>query len=329
MDSAKFDEFNALLLELYRASAELPLESYQDTVLETLKPLLAFDASMWGTAVFMPGQGIDIHTIHLHNQPQEMVAAYEEVKHLDTSAATVVGKPRVTKGFHSPSWFDDPQWNGYRDFQQRFGHENVFITAHTDPGSGFTQWVSLFRADDDRHCRPNEVHLLAQLAPHLMQGLNHNRSRHLDRLSAQAGGPHHEAAIADARGVIYYATPGCASVLRAEWESTWRPNRLPEPLLQWASSTPEPFLGRTLVAKHHVQKDLLFVRLRPLCAADRLPARQRQIAHLTARGLSHKEVAQQLGLAPATVRTQLQNIYRNLQVQSIAGLATALRDTHW
>lgn len=321
----RFDALSSLLLQLYRASAEEPLEAYQDAALNLIKPLLPFGGAMWGTATFLQGEGIDIHTIHLHNQAPEMIVEYEDVKHLDTSAALVAGRPRVTKGFHSKSWFDGgSRWNDYRHWQRRHGHENVFITANTDQLTGATQWFSLFRADTDQLCRPEEVSLLAQISPHLMQGLRHNRARHLDRTAFFPGDAALDAAIADTRGVIHYATPGCEDRLRAEFGKASRASRLPEPLMAWMHAQPEPFVGRTFVAMHRVRKDLLFVRLRPLCAADTLPPRQREAAELMARGLTHKQAAQRLGRSPATVRNQMQEVYRKLNVQNVAALAQAL-----
>ncbi len=330
MPATRFDDFNTLVLKLYRAAAETELESYQDTALDILKPLLPFDGAMWGTASFLPGVGIDIHTIHLHNQSPDMVAEYEAVKHLDTSAALVTGKPHMTKGFHSPSWFDGgPRWNDYRDWQRRHGHENVFITAATDQRTGATQWLSLFRADGDHHCRAEEVHLLSQLSQHVMQGLQHNRILHLGRLNSQAGAALHEAAVADARGTLYHATPGCEEMLRGEWGTAVHAGCLPAPLLNWLRTTDTPFMGRTLVARRQVRKDLLFVHLRPLCTADSLAPRQREAAELVAQGLTHKQAAQRLGLSPATVRNQMQEVYRKLDVQNVAALVQALRQAQW
>lgn len=60
-------DFSELLLRLYRLSHELPIEAFQDAALDLVKPVLPFDSSMWGTAT-RTDRGIDIHTIHLHNQ---------------------------------------------------------------------------------------------------------------------------------------------------------------------------------------------------------------------------------------------------------------------
>lgn len=319
MREARLEDFSTLVLRLYRASAETELESYQDAALELLKSVLPFDTCMWGTATYLDGQGIDIHTIHLHNTPQAMIDEYEPLKHLDNAASAMVNHPHMTRGFHNPSYFAGPEKAALRDYLQRFGHENSFITAHTDQRTGATQWFTLFRADVDQHCLTKEVRLLHEISPHLMQGLRHNRALHLGLSNTQA------AAIADARGVFCHSTPGCEEMLRAEWGAIAKPGRLPAQLLDWLRATDKPFMGRTLVARRQMRKDLLFVRLRPLYPADRMTPRQREVAELMAQGLTHKQAAQRLGLSPATVRNQIQAIYDKLGVGNVAALIEALR----
>ncbi len=325
MRDDRFDAFSALLLKLYRTSAESPVDTYQDAALEIIKPLLPFETCMWGTATYRPGEGIDIHTIHLHNQSQAMLDEYAPLKHMDTCAAAVVNQPHVTRGFHSATCFADRSVREYRDYLRRFGHENVFITAATDQRTGATQWFSLFREDTDQHCRAEEVSLLTQLSPHLMQGLRHNRARHLEKSFFLPGDAALEAVIVDARGVIHYATPHSEEMLQAEFGRSGSPGNLPSPLMEWMRARPEPFVGRGLVAAHRVRKDLMYVRLRPRCLADTLAPRQREAAELVAQGLTHKQAAQRLGRSPATVRNQMQEVYRKLQVQNVAELANALR----
>lgn len=87
-----------------RLSHELPLDQFQESALALVKQVLPFDSSMWGTATDTDA-GIDIHTIHLHNQPQGMLAAYEEVKHLDTAADPVQKLPGGTLASNTELWF--------------------------------------------------------------------------------------------------------------------------------------------------------------------------------------------------------------------------------
>lgn len=325
MDATKFDQFNALVLQLYRIAGEVPLEHYQNAVLDAIRPVLPFESAMWGTATYIPQQGIDIHRIHLYKQSEQMIQEYAEFKHLDTVAALAVGQPQVTAGVDCAGYFQEKVSRPYREFQKRFDIENVFLTAQTLQGSGATQWLSLFRANADQRCRDEETRLLTQLAPHIMQGLHHSLARQLDRTLVQNNPSGQEAVITDPRGVIHYATAGCETLLRQEWSPCFHPSRLPEPLLQWAATETMPYVGRHLVAHCDVRKDLLLLHLRPCRPSDRLPPRQREVALLLIQGLTYKEIALRLSRAPATVRTQIRQIYDRLEVSNVAQLAQALQ----
>lgn len=66
------------------------------------------------------------------------------------------------------------------------------------------------------------------------------------------------------------------------------------------------------------------VRVTALSPASRLSRREAEVAALLVQGLNHKQVARQLGVAPATVRNQTSRIYDKLGVGNRATLAAAL-----
>ncbi|MGY6536925.1 MAG: response regulator transcription factor [Pararhodobacter sp.] len=80
----------------------------------------------------------------------------------------------------------------------------------------------------------------------------------------------------------------------------------------------------TSLAGGHVLTEL---RIMPERASDALTAREREIADLIAEGLTHKEIARNLGLAPATIRNQTARIYAKTGVSSRAALTRALFTT--
>ncbi|WP_020683971.1 helix-turn-helix domain-containing protein [Marinobacterium rhizophilum] len=87
----------------------------------------------------------------------------------------------------------------------------------------------------------------------------------------------------------------------------------------------ELFVGRLVVLTRMVEDDLLICRVRPRLPADSLSARQLLVALQVARGLSHKEVARVLGIAPATVRNHIQAIHVRLRVHNSAELVEQLQ----
>jgi hypothetical protein len=59
-----------------------------------------------------------------------------------------------------------PRVRAVLDYVQRYDQNNIFITMDSDPRSNFMHWFSLFRADPDARCRPEEVDLLAKACLH-------------------------------------------------------------------------------------------------------------------------------------------------------------------
>jgi len=320
---AALHDFSELLLRLYRLSHELPISAFQDAALDLIKPVLAFDSSMWGSAT-RTDKGIDIHTIHLHNQPVEMIVAYEEVKHLDTAAAEVGKRPKSTLVFNADAWFHRDDQAQLRQHGRRFGQANFFISSDSNPKTHFVNWLTLFRSDPDAHGSEDERQLLASLAPHVMQALALNRIVHLDRLEAGLQAPHGGSAIGDLRGMLYHADGLFETALKTEWPS-WHGRTLPEPLLKHFLSGNKRYSGRAVVVTHHVEQRLLFLKSRRRCLADSLTTREHTIAELLSRGDTHKDIATILSRSPATVRNHIQSIYDKLQVSNVAGLIHELR----
>lgn len=322
MNEVRLGEFSELLLLLYRRSIECELDEFQDEALRLIKRHLSFDSCMWGTATYRDS-GIDIHSIHLHNQPPEMIEAYEAIKHLDKAAAAVARTSRATLSFNSASCFTEGDERQFADFNRRFEQRNYFITSAMDPDTRFTHWVSLFRAESDAYGTENECRLLDALAPHLQQALGHNRIAHLARLKSVASAVN-GSAIADARGIVYHIERSFADAVRSEWNA-WRPGRLPQALTEHFSSGQRKYVGRTSVVTCHVDQELLFLHSRPRQLGDDLSPKELQVARLMMKGHTHKEVAAELGRAPATVRNHMQSIYGKLRVNSIGALVNELQ----
>lgn len=317
------EDFSRFVLTLYRLSHELPLENFQDAALQHLRQALPFDSSMWGTATSRP-DGIDIHTIHLHEQPPEMLASYEQIKHLDTAAVAAGLQARASLAFNAREWFHLPEQAPLREHGRRFEQANFFIASEHEPRTRFVHWLSLFRADEQARCTEDEQRLLAALSPHVMQALAFNRIAHLDRLEGSRRALHGNA-IADARGVIYHADAAFEAALRAEWAG-WRGGpSLPDTLLEQLRRGQASHLGEHTVVWQRIEQGLLFLGARARCAADDLTPRERVIARLVSKGHTHKEIARLLERAPATIRNQIQGIYGKLGVGNIAGLVEALR----
>ncbi len=67
----------------------------------------------------------------------------------------------------------------------------------------------------------------------------------------------------------------------------------------------------------------------PSSAWDSLTPREREIAILAAQGYTNKQIADELMIAPDTVKTHIRNILRTLGLRSKADLRVYWRDRDW
>ena len=325
MSRSTLSEFSQLVLSIYRHAQELPVQQFQDKILAAIKPSLPFDASMWGTATMAPS-GIDIHSIHLHNFSPETLAAYEKVKHQDTAAARMTQQPVATIGFNATAEFNRPDQGEIRQFAREFGHENFFITSSLNPVTRFVHWISLFRADPERHCQDSETEMLAHLAPHLMQALAINRRIHLDKLVGDIARQSWSVAIADIRGVPYHAGNQFWELVETEWSTQGR-DCLPTALLHKLRNKNQ-VVGRNIVLHCAPEHGLLYLKVRPREKVDGLSPREYMVAKMLASGMSQKEVAVRALRSPETIRSQIRVVFEKLEITNVVMLAPhlALRD---
>jgi len=327
MQRTILSHYSDLLLAIYRQAQELPVDSFQDCVLDTLKAYLAFDSSMWGTATMTAG-GIDIHTLHLHNTTQQMIDEYQKVKHLDTAAFRVSQQPTATIAFNTATDFADEELRDYKEFLHRFRHENFFISSDINPITRFVQWVSLYRAQASQHCTEAETEMLSCIAPHLMQALAINRLVHLDRLTGDTARENWSVAIADNRGVLYHADPAFRELVAMEWpllrSVAGGEERLPDAMLQLLTEGEGSITGRRVVVQRTHERGLLFLKSRAREAVDDLTARELLISKLLVSGLTQKQVAIKLDRSHETVRSQVKRIFEKLGINSVAQLGPLL-----
>jgi DNA-binding CsgD family transcriptional regulator len=328
MKRTALSHYSDLLLAIYRQAQELPVDQFQDSVLDTLKHYLPFDSSMWGTATMTAG-GIDIHSLHLHNTTQRMIDEYQEVKHLDEAAMRVTQCKTATLAFCANTDFPGTELAPLRDYMHRFQHENLFITSDVNPITRFVHWVSLYRAQASQLCTSEETEMLSCIGPHLMQALAINRLVHLDRLTGDLARETWSVAIADSRGVLYHADPAFREIVGREWPAGAPPDpaqeeRLPQALLEQLVADEGHVTGRQVVVRRTLERGLLFLKARRREPVDSLTARELLIARLVVSGLTHKQVAQKLERSPETVRSQVKSIYDKLGINNGAQLAPLL-----
>lgn len=310
-----------LLLDLYHGASERPFDEFQDFALELVKPVLQFDSARWGNASIRDGEFVP-HAIHLHDDPEESIADWVEFLDIDTFANEVRANLGRAKNAHIPTHYAERAYAGIRAYAHKYGHENALALALGQKSSSLLDWVAFYRADPDRQFTGREERICETLGPHLMLALGINRSICLGKLDDAGDVRRPSFAMADRRGMLWFAEPAFNRQIGAEWPA-WREPALPTQLVA-GLVTAGRFVGKGLVVTASPLGKLLLLRGRRISPIDRLTPRERDVALSYSRGQSSKDVARQLGISPATVHHHLRIAYDKLGVDNKASLALLL-----
>lgn len=316
------DELSSLVLTLYRAARELPLEEFQTAALTLIKPTLPFDSGWWASGRLTASE-IAVHAVHLHDKSPEFLTGYERVKDQDVATSMLLTQGGGIYRFHMPTVYSDKKKSlEVRHFLKNNNIGNLLFCADFKPENGVTHFISLFRGSPDQDYSDRDQYLMQTLLPHLMEALTINRLIHLEHLNG--GQRCSQLAIADKRGMLYHAESGFITMLREEFRSPIT-DRLPTSLMVGLDSTGR-YDGKSLVIQCSRSADLLFLKARVRLPVDALSIREANIAQLLAQGLDYKKVSQALNISPATVRSHIKNIYKKLNIINKAQLIVALSD---
>ena len=322
--SQAMDGVGCLLLSIYRAAREVPHAQFHDTVLELVKQAIPFDFAKWGTS-HVTESGVVFHTAHLHQESPEAMETYALVRHEDSAAIFIASHTGMTGNFHNPTYFSGREHAAIRDYLQRYRHRNSLITGLPDARTGLMNSLSLYRADADSQYGERERQLCQCLVPHLMEALSINQLLEIEQLRAPHSRSVVSMAIADPFGVVCFAEPSFTVLVNAEWPGCGAA-LIPTALqLALGGTRGERYLGRAIVVSWVLKGGLFFLRARHRLPVDALTPRELMIARDVSSGMTHKEIARHLHIAPATVRNHLSAIHERAQARNNAELATQLR----
>ena len=312
---------NTLILNLYRGTREIAPLTFQDWALDQLKTLAQFNSAIWGRGGVENGMA-QIYSVHLHHLPPDSLASYARFRERDTvGAAAMRAMGSTINTVARTALAADPEM--YEHHVQRYGLEYSLNTCIADPRTGLISFITLFRPESSAPFSEDERCTVEGVMPHLIESCQQSRLFQLSVGDAASGAARHLAAC-DSDFVLIAIRDAFAELLRKEWPE-WMPPRLPESVrASLQQSTHSRHSGERIVITGERVSDLYWLSARELAPIDALSPRQLQIAELTAEGKTHKEIAETLKLAPATVRNHIDAIYRKLGIGSRGELATQL-----
>ncbi len=317
------EHLDAVILQIYRAARELPMDEFQDFVLGVVQSLIPFDSSRWMTAEFIGKRGVS-RFVHLRNEPDEMVRDWDAISHQDRLKDVVMAHPGRAISIHNRTFFAGREVAEARDYMQRYRHANTLGIVIPASSPGHWDVLSLWRAESDRHYAATERRLLERLMPHLNESLAHSRMHGLNRAGMGGDLEHAASAIARGNGMLCYSSRTFVRLLQEEWPG-WKSSNLPAPLCG-ALSRPGSagFEGRAIRVTATRLGELIFLRASRADPLRLLSPRETAVARLYGEGRAYKEIAASLGVAPSTIRNFLQRIYDKLEINDKAQLAALI-----
>lgn len=315
---------NELIVGLYRYGREVPIDRFEHWAFERLREAIAFDSGMWREGGDDAPQA---DSVCLYGQPVELADEYvrdrwytKDPLHKLCAAAcgTTFGIADLTS---AANWRRMPI---YRDFARRYGIEWALSTQRIEPNGRLSSVITIWRHDAQRPFDEAERLCMQLLMPHLVEALRANRAWHFDTAPRSSALDSAAAmAVCDGRGLLHDTGRSFRALIRSEW-TTWSGRVLPPELV--ACLRQGSFVGRRIDVDSRPLGGRWLLRAQAAGPAKRLGVRELQAARLYVQGLTFREVAERIGVAPTTVRNQLRSSFVKLGVSSKIELARRLGD---
>jgi DNA-binding CsgD family transcriptional regulator len=307
---------SGLILESRTASRQ-SADAFRARLLAALRRLVPFDKAIWSAASLTGG--MSLRAPELYAIDREALAGYERAAYADPRLARVLGSPGVAVAYTAE--LGDP--GPYLEMIAALGVAHFLSIAQYDRPLGLAGGMVLFRSAAAAAFTEDERVLVEAAFPHLMAGWTD--SQLADLVRQIPGRPRPPSASAAAHGpLLLAAEPDFAGLLRREWPG-WTGPHLPEALIDAATSAPRPrYLGGAIVVSVRAAAEATLVTVRERSPADNLTPRELEVARLCAEGLSYKEIARRLGVAPATARNHIAAAHRRLGVTRNAEIGRLL-----
>ena len=301
------ETLSAQLLELGRLARRVPVATFLEQALLAVRAPIAFRSGFWGLAVDAdPKHAPTIYQAQLIGLPPEFTAAWLTLASQDEFGDAIRAQRGVVHR-SSNTGADLPK--AIRDFDHRFGIDHAMGLALEDPSTGHGFFTCLYRGPDEAAFSDDEARGFDMLMRHILQLW---RFALQDALRAGPQGDIDRVAIADGDGRIVHLGVHLFDWMRERWPG-WDGRQLPQPL---------PSDAALQVTQQDGHVWLLLDA--GTGSGPRLAPRRLHVAQLFAQGQSNKEIARQLGLSPATVRTYLRDAYLELGVRNKIELGEAL-----
>lgn len=289
--------------------------NFRAWALRELRRVIPFDGALWGTGSMQRRQ---FHTVVTVGLPKTFPDALERTQAINPIL------PALMKQLDQPvtmesviadeAFFDSPV---YHQCFEQFEISRIMSTAHANERSGLYSLLTLYRKNRQHRFSEQEINDHARLSFHLFHGAAHHYFVHLSQTFHGERAANCAAAVVDCEGVYYEAQAHFLDLIERHFPKH-RQHSLPFEL----PDAGEVATVNDLCFKCEPFGDLTCILAWPAGPLDRLTEREREIVFAITQGLSFKQAARRIGVAPSTVANHLYRIYRKLDVNSRTELAT-------
>lgn len=303
------DRISRFLLDLYRDAGTQRPAAFQQSVMARLRAFIPFDFAAWGGALRNP---VQISEVTLLGQPASRFRQWPRMVATDAFCNLAVGRIDETLVFDDIERYRESV--EYRKNWCCFGIHQVLTTIITEPIADYCSFIGLCRTNGHHRYSERERRLKQLLVPHIASAFRLCREHQVLGPGAVGEG----IGLVNETGLVLASRPPFPHLVREEWPQTapWIP-----PATFSVIRGTGVWRGEYVDMRSERLAPYFLVRARACTPFAVLTRREQQVAERFACGHSHKEVARELGVAPATVRNQVAAIYEKLGVNDKVHLA--------
>ncbi len=321
--SNRLKQFSGFVCELRARAGACSAQELAHWAVEDLADSIGFDAAWYGWAKL----GIDNVTVHASasiHLPDDYYKSWCEMSDQDLLAAGVRENPDITSIYNRNGNY---QTEGMASLADAYGITRMATAMHERPNRTTSFYLSSYRTG--HHASPwsqEELEYLKCAVDQLSDAMSFATKASPEQQAASS-----TTLFTNRDGVVIIGLGNLPTHLTSQFPD-WQGDQLPPCLRNLIDIPGEHILvDRQLVLRFEPvpgthNMDLHKLTLRPLTQFDLLTQRQQEIALDLARGKSHKETARALGVAPSTVRNQIQSIYQRIGITSRAELASVVNN---
>lgn len=318
------EKINRALLNLYDTAHQGGVSALNAEAFKLIKDALPGDSGAIYSAVLSPNKPTRVYSCIAMGNAREKINY--RLQHVDPDRLGARGHIRsrdrlMQRAISQPhrSHTQDIYSIGDKQIYTYAKHfESFQALLYTEQKGGEHQLFSLWRASQKKLFTVEDRKIGDLLIPHIFKALE------IAKKIKQLESTQDNTLVCDLSGNILINIGHSRDLINQEWPQ-WHHSKLPDMLLNAlrpdGKSTYTRYSGRHIEIRAQQSNQLLLIECRTKNKDHSLTMAEQKVANLARLGLSYKEIGQELGSSPATIRNQLHSVYRKLEIQGKAALS--------